>query len=103
MDSSPDWESPGDIQNEDPALIAQDWATIRHTMWNYVGIARTTDRLNRAFADLRKLSKNLHDFYKRTPISKPLIDLFHGCQAAYSITAAALRNKKSKGCHYRVD
>ncbi|WP_022662789.1 L-aspartate oxidase [Paucidesulfovibrio longus] len=103
MDSIPDWESPGDIQNEDPALIAQDWATIRHTMWNYVGIARTTDRLNRAFADLRKLSKNLHDFYKRTPISKPLIDLFHGCQAAYSITAAALRNKKSKGCHYRVD
>lgn len=103
MDAIPDWESPGDIQNEDPALIAQDWATIRHTMWNYVGIARTTDRLNRAFTDLRKLSKNLHDFYKRTPISKPLIDLFHGCQAAYSITSAALRNHKSQGCHYRVD
>jgi L-aspartate oxidase len=103
MDSIPDWESPGDIQNEDPALIAQDWASIRHTMWNYVGISRTTARLGRAFSDLRKLSKNLHDFYKKTPISKPLIDLFHGCQAAYCITAAALRNKDSKGCHYRVD
>ncbi len=101
-DSIPDWESPGDIHNEDPALIAQDWATIRNTMWNYVGISRSTDRLHRAFSDIRDLSKNLHDFYKKTPISSPLIGLFHGCQCAYMVTVAALRNKDSKGCHHRV-
>lgn len=103
MDSIPDWECPGNIQNEDPALIAQDWATIRHTMWNYVGISRNSSRLNRAFTDLRMLSKNLHDFYRQTPLSKPIIDLFHGCQAAYCITGAALRNRESQGCHFRVD
>ncbi len=103
MDSIPDWEHHGDMQNEDPALIAQDWATIRNTMWNYVGITRSTARLNRAFTDLRKMSKNLQDFYKQTSISKPIVDLFHGCQAAYTITLAALRNKKSTGCHYRED
>ena len=101
-DSIPDWESPGDIENEDPALIAQDWATIRNTMWNYVGISRSADRLGRAFSDMRKLSKNLQDFYKKTPISRPIIDLFHGCQAAYIITLAALRNKDSRGCHHRI-
>lgn len=103
MDSIPDWQRAGDIRNEDPALIAQDWTTIRSTMWNYVGITRSADRLNRAFSDLRKLFKNLQDFYKKTHMSKPIIDLFHGSQAAYSITLSAMRNKSSKGCHHRVD
>lgn len=102
-DAIPDWQNPGDILNEDPALIAQDWATIRNTMWNYVGVIRSTARLRRAFEDLRNLSKNMHDFYKKTPISKPIIDLFHGCQTAYVVTLAAMRNTKSQGCHYRVD
>jgi len=103
LEAIPEWESPGEIHNEDPALIAQDWTTIRHTMWNYVGIQRTRPRLNRATDDLRNLYTHLHDFYKRTPLSKPLIDLFHGSHAAYIITEAAKRNKKSLGCHYRVD
>ena len=103
MQSIPDWESAGSEQNDDPALIAQDWAGIRHTMWNYVGISRTTSRLRRAFEELRDLSRHIHDFYKRTPVSKRLVDLFHGCQAAYVITQSAMRNKRSLGCHSRVD
>jgi L-aspartate oxidase len=103
MHSIPDWSSPGNEDNEDPALIAQDWALIKHTMWNYVGIVRTTSRLKRAHEDLRNLDKRLQEFYRNTTISKPLIDLFHGCQAALIITVAALRNTKSFGCHYRIN
>lgn len=103
LSSIPDWQIPGCEQNDDPALIAQDWSSIRTTMWNYVGISRTTSRLKRAFADLRDLSSHLHDFYKLTPLSKALIDLFHGSHTAYIITQAALRNQKSLGCHYRAD
>lgn len=102
-DSIPDWENTGDERNDDPALIAQDWISIRHTMWNYVGISRTASRLHRAFADLRDLSSHLHDFYKNTPLSKPVVDLFHGCQTAYLITQSALRNPHSLGCHFRVN
>lgn len=101
--SIPGWELLGDRRNEDPVLISQDWATIRHTMWNYVGIKRTTPRLRRAFDDLRDLDKRLHSFYKETLISKPLVDLFHGCLSAYIITTAAMRNTRSMGCHFRVD
>lgn len=103
MDAVPDWENLGQEANEDPALIAQDWATIRSTMWNYVGITRTTPRLHRAVEDLRSLYKRLADFYRRTPISKPIVDLFHGCYAAYVVSMAAAQNRKSIGCHYRVD
>ncbi len=102
IDSIPDWCNPGTQRNEDPALIAQDWSTIKHTMWNYVGIIRTTARLKRAKEDLTNLNKRLYEFYKNTPISKNLIDLFHACQCAIIITDAANRNPKSIGCHYRV-
>jgi L-aspartate oxidase len=97
-----DWHDQGDEHNDDPALITQDWAAIRNTMWNYVGLTRTTPRLARAFEDLRDLSRHLHNFYKSTPISRPIIELFHGCQTAYLITQAALRNKKDIGCHHRI-
>lgn len=99
----PDWEALGEERNDDPALVAQDWASIRHTMWNYVGISRSTARLRRAFEDLRNLSRHIHDFYKRTRISPRLVDLFHGSHTAYVITQAALRNRESLGCHHRVD
>jgi L-aspartate oxidase len=97
-----DWNSLGDEKNDDPALLTQDWTAIRNIMWNYVGISRTESRLTRAFNELRDLSRTLHDFYRSTPLSKPLIDLFHGCQTAYLITQAALRNTQDLGCHHRV-
>lgn len=103
LESIPNWENSGDERNDDPALVAQDWSTIRHIMWNYVGIMRTESRLRRAFADLRDLSRHLHDFYRLTPLSMPLVRLFHGCQTAYVITQAALRNKQSLGCHHREE
>jgi L-aspartate oxidase len=97
----PDWESPGEAQNEDPALLQQDWATIRTTMWNYVGIVRTTARLARAVADLRDLEKRILRFYQVTRISKEIVDLFHGVRAAHLIATAAFKNPVSRGCHYR--
>ena len=99
----PDWESPGTDHNDDPTLISQDWSSIRNTMWNYVGITRSTARLQRAFEELRQLSRRITDFYSSTPLSRPLIELMHGCHAAFIITEAARRNKNSLGCHYRVD
>ncbi len=103
MDSIPDWDNSSTNTNEDPALIAQDWMLIRSIMWNYVGITRSSARLSRAMYDLQNLNRDLRSFYKRTPLSRPIVDLFHGCQAALSVTAAASKNKESLGCHYRVD
>ncbi|MBO4369154.1 MAG: FAD-dependent oxidoreductase [Desulfovibrio sp.] len=97
----PNWHHEGDEHADDPALVAQDWANIRNTMWNYVGISRTQARLRRAFEDMRVLVRHIHDFYKRTHISKRLVQLFHGSQTAYAITQAAMRNPMSIGCHHR--
>jgi L-aspartate oxidase len=97
----PDWKSPGNALNEDPALLQQDWATIRNTMWNYVGIVRTTARLARAVADLRDLEKRILRFYQVTKVSKDIVNLTHGVRAASLIAQSAFKNPVSKGCHYR--
>ena len=97
--SARDWIVTGTVENEDPALIAQDWMSIKSTMWNYVGIVRTRPRLKIAIEDLRHIYFRIEEFYKETPVSKDIISLFHGAQAAIMVAEAAWRNRDSIGCH----
>ncbi|HKS24079.1 MAG TPA: L-aspartate oxidase [Thermoanaerobaculia bacterium] len=99
----PDWKPPGSENMEDPALILQDWTTIQHTMWNYVGIVRTYERLKRAVADMRELGNRLSKFYHESTISKSIVELFHGQQMAAIVAGAALKNPVSRGAHFRRD
>jgi L-aspartate oxidase len=100
IESIPDWKPPGHENMEDPALILQDWTTIQHTMWNYVGIVRTYERLKRAVADMRELGHRLTKFYHESTISKAIVELFHGQQMAAIVADAAIRNPVSRGAHY---
>jgi L-aspartate oxidase len=99
LSAARDWIPTGNVANEDPALIAQDWANLKNTMWNYVGIVRTESRLKRALEDLRHMFSRIEEFYRETPVSKDIISLFHGTQAAIMVAEAALRNPNSIGCH----
>ncbi len=99
----PDWRPPGDEYLEDPALILQDWTTIQHTMWNYVGIVRTYERLKRASADIQHLGNRLTKYYHESRISKSIVELFHGQQMASIVANAAIRNPRSIGAHFRRD
>jgi len=87
----------------DPALVAQDWLTIRHTMWNYVGLVRTRKRLDRAQQILRELHLEVGRFYARSELSDGLIGLRNGIQAALVVLLAATEARESRGCHYRLD
>jgi L-aspartate oxidase len=87
----------------DPALIAQDWLTIRQTMWNYVGLVRTRRRLDRAQQILRELHLEIGRFYARSELSDALIGLRNGVQTSLVVLLAALEARESRGCHYRAD
>jgi len=87
----------------DPALIAQDWMVIRHTMWNYVGLLRSEKRLGRAGRILSELQVEIEDFYRKGTMSDALLGLRNGVQTALAIHRAASENRVSKGSHYRVD
>ncbi|MEO8033717.1 MAG: FAD-dependent oxidoreductase [Acidobacteriota bacterium] len=103
LGSIPDWHAAGSQNMEDPALILQDWTTIQNTMWNYVGIVRSYERLKRAVADMRGLGNRLTKFYHESTISKPIVELFHGQQMAMIVSDAAIRNPVSRGAHFRRD
>ena len=87
----------------DPALIAQDWLTIQQTMWNYVGLVRSTKRLDRAHEILRELHIEIERFYDKAAMTDALIGLRNGIQTALAVTLAASECPQSRGCHYRVD
>ena len=88
-------------ERSDPALIKQDWMSIKSIMWNYVGIIRTEERLERAVSDLSYLNHRIEKFYRNTSLSKELLELRNGIQAALIIAQAAKQNRINKGCHYR--
>jgi L-aspartate oxidase len=87
----------------DPALVNQDWLTIRSTMWNYAGVIRTRKRLERAKSDLEYLSHRIEKFYQAARIGPAIVGLRHGILVALMITRAALANTVSRGAHFIKD
>jgi L-aspartate oxidase len=90
-------------EKADAALLQQDWMAIKQTMWNYVGLVRGRDLLQRALKMLRELQVEIDSFYEKAAISCELIGLRNGILTASLIAEGAWRNKNSLGCHYRVD
>lgn len=87
----------------DLALIAQDQMTLKQTMWNYVGLSRSQNRLNRARAMFIELQDEISKFYKNAQLHDELIGLRNGVEVAFMVLNASLRNKKSVGCFYLKD
>ncbi|MCI5071382.1 L-aspartate oxidase [bacterium] len=92
------WKN-GEVDIEDELLV-QDWISIQHTMWNYVGLVRTPQRLDRAQGIIRTLSEDVSKFYANGKLSQNLLGLRNAVTVAQLIVTAAQRNKHSQGSHY---
>jgi L-aspartate oxidase len=95
------WEE--ETQKVDPALIAQDWNLIKNTMWNYVGLVRSRQRLLRARTILRHLQSEIDQFYQKAEMSQKILELRNGVQTALAVTQATLEDRISRGAHYVID
>lgn len=93
-----DWTQASEIV--DLALIAQDQMTLKQTMWNYVGLSRSQNRLARARAMFIELQDEISKFYKNAQLHDELIGLRNGVEVAFMVLNASMRNKKSVGCFY---
>ena len=85
----------------DTALIHQDWQTLKQTMWNYVGLTRSKDRLSRAEAMFNELSDEINRFYKDASLVDNLIGLRNAVEVGHLVLLASRRNTQSVGCFYR--
>ena len=76
-------------------------SVIKHLMWNYVGLVRTTPRLERALRELRRLESEIERFYRATALTDGVIGLRNAVRTAVIVAMDAWTNKTSMGCHYR--
>lgn len=87
----------------DPSFLKQDWLTLKHTMWNYVGLIKSEARLKRAEGILAELSSGIDVFYRKAALSDELVGLRHASLAATLVLAACQRNPRSLGCYLREE
>jgi len=88
-------------QSADEVLIQHDMHRIQTIMWNYVGISRSSERLQRALRELRRLEDDIEQFYRNNRVSDALIGLRNAVRAAIIVTLSAWSNDSSSGCHFR--
>ena len=95
------WKS--ETQKVDASFLRQDWATLKQTMWNYVGLIKTEDRLARAGGILNELQRGIEFFYRKAALSDELIGLRHATLASRLVVEACQRNRVSLGCYQREE
>ena len=99
----PAWNDCGTIDNDEWILLSHNKTEIQSAMWDYVGIVRSDVRLERALHRINLLEKEIEDFYKRTKINVPLLELRNLVTTAKLITLSAMQRKESRGLHFTTD
>jgi L-aspartate oxidase len=97
------WDESRVTNSDEEVVIKQNWTEIRRFMWNYVGIVRTTKRLERAAHRIKLLSHEVAEYYGSFRVSTDLIELRNLLQTAELIVMSALKRKESRGLHYILD
>ena len=99
----PKWDA-SRVQNPDEdVVILQNWDELRSSMWNYVGIVRTTKRLERALNRIQMLKREIEEYYQGYVVTKNLIELRNLVLVSEMIVRCALQRKESRGLHYTLD
>lgn len=99
----PYWDESRVTDADEEIIITHNWNELRRFMWNYVGIVRTTKRLQRAMHRIEMLRDEIHEFYSNFRVSNNLIEMRNLLQVAELIVRCAMARHESRGLHYSKD
>ena len=99
----PPWDESQVEDADEQVVIAHNWDELRLLMWNYVGIVRTTKRLERALHRIKLLRSETLDYYANFRVNRDLLELRNLVVCAELIVRSALRRHESRGLHYSRD
>jgi L-aspartate oxidase len=99
----PSWHD-GDVRDSDERVVLlHNWDEVKRTMWDYVGIVRTTKRLERARNRIQTLDREINEYYWNFKVDESLLELRNMISVAGLVIDCALQRKESRGLHYVLD
>lgn len=99
----PAWDERRVRAPQETVMLAHNWDELRRTMWNYVGILRNDDRLQRARRRIEWMRGEVEEYYQQYAVSRDFIELRNLIQCALLIIEGALARRESRGLHYNID
>ncbi len=97
------WDESLVTDPDEQIVVSHNWDELRRFMWDYVGIVRTTKRLQRARHRIDLLREEIRDYYTNFRISNDLVELRNLLNVAELTVLCALQRRESRGLHYTLD